>query len=134
MVGFYSIALERQVAEGVKIESSGAEKLLNSKAAYRRNKIPRIVALDSTEVENLGDRKCIMEEISTNEMVDDTENEEVILTGENLRKSQDRKRRKDRLVDHLHWGQGPKLVNEEDDFAWSPNPLSGGSSGNGRGS
>ena len=42
-------------AEGVKIESSGAEKLLNSKAAYSRNKIPRIIAVDSPEMENLGE-------------------------------------------------------------------------------
>ena len=84
VIGFYKTALERQVAEGVMIDSSGAEKLLNSKAVYNRNKIPRITAVDDTEVENLGDRICTMEEAPT----DDTEIGDVngvILTGDNLK-------------------------------------------------
>ena len=59
------------MAESVRIDRCGAERILNSKAFYSRCKIPRMVAVDTAEVDTLGDTETKMEEL-----VDDVFEEE----------------------------------------------------------
>ena len=53
ILSFYESPLERQVGEAVRIDRTGAERILNSKAVCKRSKVPRIIALDQEE-----DRTC----------------------------------------------------------------------------
>ena len=57
IIAFFNSPLERQVAEAVRIARTGGERILNSKVDYKRCKSPRIIALDTQEVKNLGDRE-----------------------------------------------------------------------------
>ena len=50
IIGFFSSALERQVAESVRIDKCGAERILNSKSVFSRSMVPRLVAVDTVEV------------------------------------------------------------------------------------
>ena len=42
ILSFYESPLERQVGEFVRIDRTGATRILNSKAAYSRSRVPRI--------------------------------------------------------------------------------------------
>ena len=56
------LSLERQIGEAVRIDRTGAARILNSKAAYSRSKVPRIIALDQEEEIPLGDKDDVFEE------------------------------------------------------------------------
>ena len=109
VVAHFNTPLERQVSEAVRIERTGATRILNSKAEYSsRSTLPRIRSID-TEVEvTLGDsgELAVDDEAETGEdEVFETEaNHEFILTGKNHEKSEARRRRKERMVDLLDWG------------------------------
>ena len=51
------------MAESVRIERSGAERILNSKSMYSRSRIPRLVVVDQVEDDNLGDKECSMDNL-----------------------------------------------------------------------
>ena len=55
IISFHFSALDRQIAEAVRISRTGAEKILNSKGQYNRCQVPRIVMVDTREVLNFGD-------------------------------------------------------------------------------
>ena len=57
ILSFYESPLERQIGEAVRIHRTGAARILNSKTAYSRSKVPRIIALDQEEEIPLGDKK-----------------------------------------------------------------------------
>merc|ERR1712030_267814 len=96
---FFSSPLVRQVSEAVRIERTGAHKLLNTKGVYNRSSLPKLVAVDSKEEETIGDTgKTIVETRGGGQ-------EEYILTGRALEKSQRRQRRKDKGRDTLNWGR-----------------------------
>ena len=61
IIGFFSSALERQVAESVRIDKCGAERILNSKSVFSRSSVPRLVAVDTVEVDTLGDTEKTMD-------------------------------------------------------------------------
>ena len=62
VVGQFRTPLERQVSEAVRIERTGATRILNSKAEYSRSSLPRIRSVD-TEVETtLGDSGRLADE------------------------------------------------------------------------
>ena len=90
------------MAEGVRINRTGAEKILNSKTIFNRSGIPKIVCSEFKEVQNLGDR----EEMPTEPELIEEESPEVILTGEALAKSERRKKKKEASRDLLNWGGG----------------------------
>ena len=106
ILSFYESPLERQIGEAVRIDITGAERILNSKAAYSRSKVPRIIALDQEEEIPLGDREELIE------LVDDVDEQnelgqeevEVMLTGRALQKSLARNNRKQKVRDLLLWG------------------------------
>ena len=50
------------MSEAVRIERTGAQRVLNSKAGYNRARLPRIVAEDSKEDETIGDTGKTIEE------------------------------------------------------------------------
>ena len=96
---FFSSPLDRQVSEAVRIERTGAHKILNTKGVYNRSSLPKLVAVDSKEEETIGDTgKTIVETRGGGQ-------EEYILTGRALEKSQRRQRRKDKGRDTLNWGR-----------------------------
>ena len=104
ILGFFSSALERQVAEAVRIRRTGATKILNSKSEYSRCKIPRLIAED-TEVEtNLGDMVEELEDEVFWEMEEEKTNP----------KEMRRKARKERLKDLLNWGQEEESLTREE--------------------
>merc|ERR1712030_284253 len=55
IISFHVSALDRQIAEAVRISRTGAEKILNSKGEYNRCQVPRIVMVDTREIQFLGD-------------------------------------------------------------------------------
>ena len=57
ILSFHKSALDRHVAEAVRISRTGASKILNSKNLFNRSSIPRVVAQNSIEEVNLGDRE-----------------------------------------------------------------------------
>ena len=61
ILSFYESPLERQIIEAVRIDRTGAARILNSKAAYCRSKVPRIIALDQEEEIPLGDKEELIE-------------------------------------------------------------------------
>ena len=100
VVGFFSSALERQVAESVRIDKCGATQILNSKRVFSRCKIP----VDTEKADNLGDRELTMGELDDEVFEMEKKDQQVILTGDNLRKSEEKKKRRERVVDNLNWG------------------------------
>ena len=60
---FFDSPLDRQVFEAVRIERTGAQRILNSKAVYSRSRLPRIVTEDIQE-ETIGDSGRTIEETS----------------------------------------------------------------------
>ena len=62
VIDYFESALYRQVAEGVRIARTGAEKILNSKAVYSRSGLVRLVCVDTVEEDNLGDRDSMPDE------------------------------------------------------------------------
>ena len=79
ILGFFSSALERQVAEGMRIERTVAKRILNSNAAHNRSKLPRIVAMDRHKEVTLVDSMEQMED----EISHEEEDSDIILNGKN---------------------------------------------------
>merc|ERR1712082_312626 len=106
IVKFFNSPLERQVSEAVRIERTGAHKILNTKGVYNRSSIPKLVALDSKEEKTIGDTgKTIKETRGGGQS-------EYILTGIALEKNQRKQRRKEKLKDNINWGRKPKHAPE----------------------
>lgn len=103
VIGFFTSALERQVAESVRIDMCGAERILNSKSVFSRCMVPRLVAVDTVEEPTLGDKKVTMEELD-DDVFEEEETRIPFMTGDKLRKSEDRKKRKEKRIDTLRWG------------------------------
>ena len=99
IIKFFSSPLDRQVSEAVRIERTGAQKILNSKAGYNRARLPRIVAEDTKEEETIGDTGKTIEETRGGGQF------EFILTGKALEKNQRRQRKKELMRDSLNWGR-----------------------------
>ena len=99
IIKFFSSPLDRQVSEAVRIERTGAHKILNSKAVYSRSGLTRLVAVGTKEEETIGDTGKTIEETRGGGQF------EFILTGKALEKNQRRQRRKDMLRDTLNWGR-----------------------------
>ena len=99
IIKFFSSPLDRQVSEAVRIERTGAQKILNSKAGYNRARLPRIVAEDTKEEETIGDTGKTIEETKGGGQF------EFILTGKALEKNQRRQRKKELMRDSLNWGR-----------------------------
>ena len=57
IIGFFSTALERQIAEAVRILRTGAERILNSRGEYNRCSLPRLMTKEDTEEVPLGDQE-----------------------------------------------------------------------------
>ena len=87
------------MSEAVRIERTGAQRVLNSKAGYNRARLPRIVAEDSKEEETIGDTGKTIEETRGGGQF------EFILTGKALEKNQRRQRKKELMRDTLNWGR-----------------------------
>ena len=87
------------MSEAVRIERTGAHKILNSKAVYSRSRLPRIVAVDTKEEETIGDTGKTIEETRGGGQF------EFILTGKALERNQRRQRKKEKLRDNLNWGR-----------------------------
>ena len=51
-----------KVSEAVRIGRTGAERILNSKGVYSRCSLPRIVPVDTSDDDNLGDKPSLMGE------------------------------------------------------------------------
>ena len=51
-----------KVSEAVGIGRTGAERILNSKGVYSRCSLPRIVPVDTSDDDNLGDKPSLMGE------------------------------------------------------------------------
>ena len=92
------------MSEAVRIEWTGAQKVLNSKAGYNRARLPRIVAEDTKEEETIGDTGKTIEETRGGGQF------EFILTGKALERNQRRQRRKEKLRDTLNWGRMKEWV------------------------
>ena len=88
IIKFFSSPLDRQVSEAVRIEWTGAQKILNSKAGYNRARLPRIVAENTKEEETIGDTGKTIEETRGGVRI------EFIITGRALEKNQRRQRKK----------------------------------------
>ena len=56
ILNFFSSALERQVAEAVRILKTGAERILNSRGEFNRCSLPRITTKE--EVEEVTSHLC----------------------------------------------------------------------------
>ena len=106
IVKFFNSPLERQVSEAVRIERTGAHKILNTKGVYNRSSLPKLVALDSKEEETIGDTGKTIEETRGGGQ------SEYILTGIALEKNQRKLRRKEKLRDNVNWGRKPKHAPE----------------------
>ena len=106
IVKFFNSPLERQVSEAVRIERTGAHKILNTKGVYNRSSIPKLVALDSKEEKTIGDTGKTIEETRGGGQ------SEYILTGIALEKNQRKQRRKEKLKDNINWGRKPKHAPE----------------------
>ena len=99
IISFFESPLERQVAEAVRISRTGSEKILNSKGEYNRCKLPRIIAVDTREVENLGD--TVGNPQKDEEIID-----EVFVAETEISKAEvKRLKRKESLRDLVMWGQ-----------------------------
>ena len=61
MIGHFKTALERQVSESVRIERTGAVRILNSKMEYSRSTLPRIKSVDVEPELTLGDSDRVVE-------------------------------------------------------------------------
>merc|ERR1712236_44470 len=61
IIKFFDSPLDRQVSEAVRIERTGAQRILNSKSVYSRSRLPRIVTEDIQE-ETIGDSGKTVEE------------------------------------------------------------------------
>lgn len=103
IISFFSSPLERQVAEAIRIERTGAERILNSKGMFNRSKMVRIVARDTEEETTLGDRL----EQDMEEAVDMTEVATPKMSKKALRLA--------RMKDTLNWGQNKASESVEDD-------------------
>ena len=99
IVSFHLSALDRQIAEAVRISRTGGEKILNSKGEYNRCELPRIVAADSRVIPSLGDTPA----------ADETgiDEQEVQVAQERIKEKRLKKEaRKEKLRDLLRWGEG----------------------------
>ena len=97
----------------VRISTTGATKILNSKMEYSRSRLQKIISIDFQEEASLGDSdKSAGSE--TNETENDGEDdvfkdemdeiESVMLTVTKLAKSEARKARKGKMFDLIRWG------------------------------
>merc|ERR1711888_396274 len=114
IIKFFSSPLDKQVSEAVRIERTGAQKVLNSKAGYNRARLPRIVAEYTKEEETIGDTGKTIEETRGGGQF------EFILTRKALEKNQRRQRKKELMRDSLNWGRirtwvAPSPDNTEDE-------------------
>ena len=98
VIKFFDSPLDRQVSEAVRIERTGAKRILNSKSVYSRSRLPRIVTEDIQE-ETIGDSGKTVEETSGGR--GEEQSRERPLTDKQIRKM----KRKENLCDNLQWGR-----------------------------
>merc|ERR1712030_221724 len=58
VISFHRSALERQIAEAVRISRTGGERIMNSKGVYNRCELVRIIAKETVETPFLGDMEA----------------------------------------------------------------------------
>jgi len=112
VIKFFDSPLDRQVSEAVRIERTGAKRILNSKSVYSRSRLPRIVTEDIQE-ETIGDSGKTVEETSGGR--GEEQSRERPLTDKQIRKM----KRKENLCDNLQWGrrkQPPPSLDESEDM------------------
>ena len=100
------------MSEAVRIERTGAQRILNSKSVYSRSRLPRIVTEDIQE-ETIGDSGKTVEETSGGR--GEEQSRERPLTDKQIRKM----KRKENLCDNLQWGrrkQPPPSLDESEDM------------------
>merc|ERR1711891_64640 len=93
VIKFFDSPLDRQVSEAVRIERTGAQRILNSKLVYSRSRLPRIVTEDIQE-ETIGDSGKTIEETSGGR--GEEQSRERPLTDKQIRK----KKRKENICDN----------------------------------
>ena len=101
------------MAEALRIQTTGAAQILNSKSVYSRSSLPRIVAMASVEETNMGDSTSSRaQEVDEQEEETDQTKPETFMTEREKR----RRRRKEVLKDLLNWGVSPELDEEDEEI------------------
>ena len=90
--------------------------VLNSKSEFNRSSLPRIISVDTPEVETLGDSDELVD-VEEGTLEDEDfggEDDLFIVTGKNHSKSELRKMKQKNMTDVLRWGKGPEEGMEEE--------------------